>query len=109
MRDGAEMTENGMVIRAPDVQSADEVVAELKETVAERRAKMWNERSFHILALRSATVSFSSATTSSADWTSGARMTIPFSVISAPSRMMIIAAKLGRLIKKPMPISALAF
>lgn len=43
MRDGAEMTESGMVIRKSDTQSVELVTAELRETVAERRAKMWNE------------------------------------------------------------------
>ena len=43
MREGAEMTENGMVIRKADTLSGDALAHELKATVAERRSKMWSE------------------------------------------------------------------
>lgn len=43
MRDGAEMTENGMMIRTSDTQSKEEIITELQESVVERKAKMWNE------------------------------------------------------------------
>lgn len=43
MREGAEMTENGMIIRDGNQQSSEEITKELIGTVAERRAKMLDE------------------------------------------------------------------
>lgn len=43
MRDGAEMTEKGMVIRKPESATAEELSAELRGSIAERRAKMTRE------------------------------------------------------------------
>jgi len=43
MREGAEMTETGMVIKKPDTQTAEAVEAELKGNVTERRAQMIKE------------------------------------------------------------------
>ncbi len=40
MRDGAEMTENDIVLKKADAVSVDDLSAELKSNVAERRAKM---------------------------------------------------------------------
>ena len=43
MRDGVEMTENGMVMRENDHQSTEKISAELQANVSSRRAKMLNE------------------------------------------------------------------
>jgi MFS family permease len=43
MRDGAEMTENGIVLKKANAVSVDDLSAELKSNVAERRAKMMKE------------------------------------------------------------------
>ena len=43
MRDGAEMTENGMVLKPKDTSTEDQVREELKGSVAGRRAQMTKE------------------------------------------------------------------
>ena len=43
MRDGAEMTEKGMVIRKPESATREELANQLRGSVAERRAKMTRE------------------------------------------------------------------
>ena len=43
MREGAEMTEKGMVIRKPETATAAELEKELQDTLTARRAKMTNE------------------------------------------------------------------
>ena len=50
MRDGAEMTETGMVIKKPDTDGKAKVTETLRATVAERRAKMTNELVRSIIA-----------------------------------------------------------
>ena len=50
MREGTEMTESGMIIRPADVQSKEVVIAELKDTLTERKAKMWNELMRSVIA-----------------------------------------------------------
>ena len=43
MREGAEMTEKGMVIRKPETASREELTSQLRSSVAARRAKMTRE------------------------------------------------------------------
>ncbi len=50
MRDGVEMTENGMVIREPETDGEDVIRERLVASVAERRAKMTNELIRSIIA-----------------------------------------------------------
>ena len=50
MRDGAEMTEKGIVMRKPDTDGVNIISAELKASVAERRSKMISELKKSVIA-----------------------------------------------------------
>lgn len=50
MRDGAEMTEKGIVMRKPDTDGVEVISSELKASVAERRSKMISELKKSVIA-----------------------------------------------------------